>query len=583
MLLALLFFFSACSFAESEFSLKTHYALEAEPLTTEKIWSLDPKLINPHLQKWALKKEVKLIGLTAQENKKDKDKGTFGVRLEAVESTTSIYLRGDGPWYQNSSELDCTKLRALEGAKYWDELLKLKRLKLNWFLQRVSGVTGDLALLKARLLFVTWLEELEAEWHKKSWKYNLNQVSNCKKGVKKIFLDSLMEPPSKDAPLLLARAPARRWGGRYSVRLSLEVAGKILVGQFLIDSGTPESILSPLWLEAQGVVPSLVQVKGEYPQKIIWTGGVGVASPGVVMGARLSGLPLPLKNFYILDTELFGPPLFVSSCCDGVLGADFLKRYAVELNPGPPVEVKVWERRGFYPGEDFFWVETSESLNKDWSSDCKLEGSQTLLGVRFDTGRQETVLLHSQYRKKLSKQGPWKLSCYSKVIVPLIPNASQNIEPLDGAQELDFTDQKNPAATIGMGVLGSAPLFFDFAHGRIWFSKSLLSTPLLFNQSGLKLSFRLNAEKDRELFIKEVFSGSLPSSLPRTSPNFLPNPKAKKLKLLEGTVITEVDSRPSVDLDAWEVEQRLSGVYGSQVILKLKLPSKDKLVKLQVR
>ena len=54
------------------------------------------------------------------------------------------------------------------------------------------------------------------------------------------------------------------------------------------------------------------------------------------------------RNSALFDSEFFAPPENPSSCCDGVLGADFLRRYVVEAcTPGPPAEIKLWPAENF--------------------------------------------------------------------------------------------------------------------------------------------------------------------------------------------------------------------------------------------
>ena len=49
-------------------SVHVVYQASSEPLTTEKVWGLDPLENNPHRQRWLLDRKVDLVGLRPVEN-----------------------------------------------------------------------------------------------------------------------------------------------------------------------------------------------------------------------------------------------------------------------------------------------------------------------------------------------------------------------------------------------------------------------------------------------------------------------------------------------------------------------------------
>src|SRR5689334_17185943 len=78
-----------------DLTLESKYDFSSDPLTTEKVWSLDPKQLNPHLQRWVVQRQVQLLGLKAiQRNPKDK---VFGVEATGLISDATAYVRPAGP------------------------------------------------------------------------------------------------------------------------------------------------------------------------------------------------------------------------------------------------------------------------------------------------------------------------------------------------------------------------------------------------------------------------------------------------------------------------------------------------------
>ncbi|MBI3535320.1 MAG: hypothetical protein HY072_07530 [Deltaproteobacteria bacterium] len=588
--------------ANADLYFKADYSISEESLTTEKAWEVNPKSPNPHLQRWALNRDVHIEGLRATEKANSKNNTIFHVQADGVISATKIYLRTDGPWFRDFSEFQCdttpnswfsvkagNKIAAVYAATLWHEILKTKKDILELLLQKVSASSSEIALLKAKLLFNFWYETTEKEWldkvsalaRKEEWQYYLkfareNKICNQKQKNTSTPppAEALVELPNEAMQkVLLTRAPARRWGGRYSVRLTLDVSDKILVGQFLLDTGTQESIVSLLWLEGQGIPSELVLVKEVLPKKILWTFGTGVVQQGVVLRTHLSGYALFLKTFSLLDVELFGPPSFAAACCDGVLGMDFFKNYVVELDPRAPTEVKIWDKNGFSGGSDYFWIEVSQNNYGDFKSHCELtQNKNKIYGARWDTGKEEALLIHSPWIKKdINYAENFALSCAKQVFASKIFQNNHDIlikkSISEDVKDSNFTDQKYPGITIGMGFLGRAPVIFDFPHGRIWFSKKHFELPVFNNESGLKLTYKLNKNKDRELVV---------SSLQNKA-------SVEKLGLTIGTKVIEMDLKSTLDMDQSEINDRLSGVYGDKVILKWKTHNGYKIAPMMVR
>ncbi|MCM2321985.1 MAG: hypothetical protein NDJ90_01850, partial [Oligoflexia bacterium] len=289
--------------------LASQYESVLEPLTTEKVWTLDPEELNPHRQRWVLHRQVRLKGLEARKLGAER----FGVRAKVLESVTRGYVRGDGPWYRPFSEFPCgeeqawfaTKEGAREaleaGAAAWSELLKRELVTLDLRLERIAEKSGPNAVRFALVAYEDWLRRLEGEWRgelkariRQSEWTRYREVGTdagiCAKGgaaraaaqppVVVPSWENLMEPPGAPAQAQarsgpakpLARTPARRWNGLYSVRLSVQVGTRSLTGQFLLDSTTYRSILNPAWLAMQGMLPVWIEIPGARPERVTMSG-----------------------------------------------------------------------------------------------------------------------------------------------------------------------------------------------------------------------------------------------------------------------------------------------------------------------
>ena len=235
-----------------------------------------------------------------------------------------------------------------------------------------------------------------------------------------------MEPPAQgafgrvgtpaDEMKLLARAPVKIWDGLFSIRVGITIAGRKLDGRFLIDSGTGTSVVSPEFLEGQGILSAWIEVPDAPFRRVPWgangSSRGGLAPMAAVDLVTIGNYPLKLKEFAVFDTEFFAPPESPGSCCDGVLGTDFLRDYVVELRPGPPAEVKLWPAESFHLAtvgdaegatpQDFQWVETALTPAGEVVSSCiaHLDHGFQLVGVRWDTGRENAMDVHLPWQKQ---------------------------------------------------------------------------------------------------------------------------------------------------------------------------------------
>jgi hypothetical protein len=615
-----------------ELAIRTNYSPSAEPLGTEQIWKLDPEELNPHRQRWVLNRKVELTGLEPRESSSGVPGEHFGVRAEGLTVATLGSVRGDGPWYQPLTDFPCHKepvswfgtpegarTAAASAAHSWEKALDEDKIKLAVLLSRVSATTKETALLKARLLFDVWLKSVESTWRVRGrqqakldeWKYYESEAATqglCHKGASHapVAWEKMMEPPGQgplglagtpDETKLLARAPARRWDGLFSIHTSILIGGRKLNGRFLIDSGVGTSVLSPDFLEAQGILPAWIILPGAPPIKMPWgggdaNGGGGLAPRAGVDATFVGDFQVDLKDFAIFDTEFFSPPEAPGSCCDGVLGTDFLRKYVIELNPGPPAEVKLWPAANFHLAENSGtqWIESGLTPTGDLVSTCQAQLGDSkihLVGARWDTGRDDALDIHLPWQSEargaigVKRPNSWEISCgpaastVATTGAPAAPIARAvqasfpKMEPYENRAILE----KVPAFSVGMALLGRARIFLDLPHGRIWFPAKTISADVRENRTGLELKYAfLKGNTDqRGLFVKAIRPGSQAAQA------------LAKRGLKVGMMISRFDTQNPEDLDAWQVNQYLAGAYGEQVTMQWKTSGGLKLGALKVR
>ena len=577
--------------ASSEVSIRSEFQIANQPLTTETFWRLQPRELNPHRARWLLSRKVELSGIRAIADRKHGAR--FKVQATGLLSSSLLHLRGPGPWFRDFMEFNCEPEpnawfatregsevagRAAEDA--WQSVLSSRNLKLALQLEKVTEPSASEAVESAQRVFEIWLAESESEWWVKAksaarqaeWRFYLGEASRggtCKPGEVRSRIAAMPSPAPEWPELMqrpslepsrhvLARSPARKWGGLYSIRLSVIFGDKTLSGQFLVDSGSAVSVVSPLWLKAQGINPVLVEVPQAAPQRIVWSGGSGVARRAQAFRVSIADFKLSFADFLLMETELFTPPQFLSSCCDGMIGADFLRLYAVEFTPGPPPALTLYDREGYSEGQDAAWLEVASlPSGEPVSSSCVMSSDASkVVGARWDTGSEAAVDIHRPWEPMARKaQNPWKLSCGKLEVAERIPVTYPEARMLGESRPLSV---RIPGFNVGMEVLSRGPVTFDLANGRLWFDRASLAKSILTNQSGLDLAYSFNAENDRVLRVKRIRPGSLAAT------------QLGYEGLKVGMQVLQIDDKPTEEIDSWEIERRLSGAYGSTVTLQWK-------------
>jgi hypothetical protein len=596
-----------------EISLQVELKSSDLPLTQEMIWNLAPEVKNPHRRTWIVTRKIDWLGLEPFQI----ENGRWAARAQGLTAFGQSYVRPEGPWFRPLSEFSCSAepsedFTTFEGARKaaeaaaqsWSDTLSAEKVKLSILLGRIAAESAESATLQARIALSVWASAVEAEWRAQGfakaraaeWRHYLGLARAsgiCPRAKGKLSpgdrsREARMEQPpvgvavtpdalgigdSKDSNILLARAPARRWDGLFSVRVTIEVLGKKVLGQFLIDSGAGASILNPYWLESQGIRPVLIETPDVPPQRVIWTGGSGFARRARVDKATVSSFDIGQREFLLLETELFGPPSEVGTCCDGILGTDFLRKHIVEFEPGQPSGINIWRRLGFHkPG--WIWAEASESPQGDLVSECVLTpGSKAktpiLRGVRWDTGSVAGLEIHTPWKPQAAAGAAsgWQLDCAGAAVATQLMNGGARLTAF-GQEKAGPVGVRFPAVSIGMPMLGRGRFVLDLPHGRIWLDPATLSQPILKNRSGLVVEYFFK-KGERLLQVKSIRPGSAADRLTRQG-------------LKPGSLLLKIGSKDVEDLDHWEVERHLAGAYGRDVVLSWKNGNDSRMASLAV-
>jgi hypothetical protein len=593
---------------ELSIPFRMNFTLSREPLTTEGIWKLDPGELNPHRRRWVLKRDVYLAGLETVGSG-----DSYSIRGGEIVGDTVAYIRPPGSYFNSIGSFPCgakeadwfgteegSRFAADIAAKEWQHFLSDQKFKLELKLRNIHGEFPEVALKTARSIFTEWLAGLDREWRARGLKkvrdeewarYQRDAKENGVCSNKQLKTaepnwQMVMGPVSGPENLgkVLAIAPARRWGGLFSVRVTLKVAEKDLVGQFLIDSGAATSVISPVFLAAQGIKPDWIEVPQAMPRRVFWSGGSGMGEVGEAAEVKVSGFPVDLHRFVISETDFFGPPDSFATCCDGILGSDFLRLYTVVMDPSIPNEVRLYPREGFqFDSKDYAWIEASSNTQGQIVSGCAITPSDSasdskrkvnsIQGIQWDTGNESALQFATPLYRSLQKESRhWNLSCADIPIsqsILISPKEAEYQSPDETLETASRVSAPGPAS-VGMEIMGRGQMAFDLGHGKIWFTQKGLKTPLVQNRSGLTLEFQYH-NGERVLRVLGIHGKSEASKLPHAG-------------IEVGTLITKIDSKDVSEMDQWEVDQRLSGVYGPTVALGWS-PSKktEKTVNLQVR
>lgn len=392
--------------ASSRVQLATSMETVLAPLTTEKIWRVDPGESMPHRRRWVVERRLEIDGIRAI-SRGDQ----FGVTIGGLELLSLLHIRGPGPWFQGWESFPCgqgiesawgrvfanpegSAVASAEAAAFWERTVSAGRPDLERRLSQVRTRTEGSAVALGRALLAIWLKDLDSRWRTRSdqvarqaeWRHYLRQVSeggHCAPSVRKgkrlppaPSWDARMEPVTGPVRAeLLARAPAKRWDGYYSIRVMARVGDVLLNGQFLIDPSAEVSLVAPSWLNRQGIDPRLIAAPGFVPATVEWIRDRSVVAFVSFDDVSVGGRSLDNPVWGLLETEVFFPPAYPGLCCDGVLGRDFLRKFPIEFEPGSQTDglpaVNVYEPVGFQLDSSVRWREMEAAPRKDFGEKFK--------------------------------------------------------------------------------------------------------------------------------------------------------------------------------------------------------------------
>jgi hypothetical protein len=379
------------------------------------------------------------------------------------------------------------------------------------------------------------------------------------------MMEPLTGPPAEDRPpKILAHAPVKLWNGLFTIRARVIYAGRELDGRFLIDSAAPISILSPVWLRNQGILPAFIEVPGAVPRRPEWSpmqeGERELAPLAKIDELRIGTMSVPVHEFLLHTVDFFEPPESIGPCCDGILGLDFLRNYSLRFQSFPHSEIQIWDPAGFHLGSQTPWTEVEVTERGDLTSRC---GYGKLEGVRWDTASEQGMVVTESWKSAVSTTPVKPHARGAKGAGFSCENAGTLAESvlLEAAggpgSNRGLLALKNPALDVGMLILGRGDFTFDLPHGRIWFSSAGFSKALPENRSGLRVEYAYSKDGDRILVVKALAPKS-------------PAVALKQAGLKVGTVIEQIDGKDAGDFDEWEVNRRLGGSKGQSVGLAWK-------------
>jgi hypothetical protein len=525
-----------------ELSLQTSIETSPEPLTTDKIAILDPAQPNPQLRRWVVSRKINIPDWTGRKL----SGGLMGVQGGAISGTSTIYLKAPGPWYDTLAQFPCSeknpdpvfatadgsRAEAQAAAKLWDEMLSSGKFKLSLLLSKVAAVNERSARSKADRIFQEWVSRLDHEWRARvaseviphQWKLdrkNAEQAGFCLGSAHSKKAKPSSKPTSPDAWLSQETSVAVATPGTMPLA---RAPSRRWQGWFAVrmDVGVSENnVLGQMLID-----PAT-------PRSIL--------SPDWL---KSQGMPPE----WILVPEAQPERVKIAAGAEaGETGLGEVTRVEKAIISDYPISVS-----------RFLLFDTELFDEPEFVAPC----CSGILGidflrryvVEFRGGKPNEVNLWPlpSYRAPAGYQ--W-VEVRENAKGDLVPVCSERVKALieknPGAQKLC----RDPRQSLREAT---ATVVFDLPHGRVWYSPEELSAPEYKNKSGLTLNY-VYIKGDRALVVQSIKSGSVAQQL-------------EKAGLKKGMVITEIDGLPTLEMDLWEVNRRLAGVYGDEVKLKWQSP-----------
>jgi hypothetical protein len=312
-------------------------------------------------------------------------------------------------------------------------------------------------------------------------------------------------PSATHVVLPLARAPSRRWQGWFAVRMDVGAGENSVLGQMVIDPATPRSLISPEWLKGQGMPPEWIRVPEAQPERVKIDVGAEAGETGL-------GEVTHVEKAVISDYRISVSRFLLFDTSELFDEPEFIAPCCSGILGIDLLRRYVVEFRGAKPNEVNLWPLQSYHPPQAYEWVEVRENAKGDLNPICSTDRVKALIAKDANAKKLCR------------------------DPRHALKE------------------ASATMVYDLPHGRVWYSPEELAAPEYKNTSGLTLNY-IYIKGDRALVVQSIQPKSVASQL-------------EKAGLKKGMVVTEIDGLPTLEMDLWEVNRRLAGVYGDTVKLK---------------
>ncbi|MCM0605545.1 MAG: hypothetical protein KA715_05595 [Xanthomonadaceae bacterium] len=389
---------------------------DATPLLTDRVLDFDQDILNPHRTRVAFKRYIQVNGLAAIPYPTGSG---FSVSVVGIDSHVLIGARApSSPLFSPIEEFPCslqpderfamyepTIARSQKKADRWHAMVKQSLPKIEFALQSIREPVEKMAIARAEIIVNSWTKRLQTEWTE--WNNNDSRADEWKhyqlaaaklaepcKYKKRGFrpwaeiMDPVPESPKVTEPL--ARSPARRVGqGEWTLRVNAQALYTKINGQFLLDPSSSMSVISPDWLEAQGVEHYLLEDPGKRTVHVQRRNRENLTKILLLSHFESSGQQLGLDEFALLNVDEFKTPEDFDICCDGVLGLDFLRKNVIQLDSSAPLGgVLIWPRSNYRAPTGFRWnelgIEPDGSLPKKITAEIR---SNTPMIIDLPHGR----------------------------------------------------------------------------------------------------------------------------------------------------------------------------------------------------
>lgn len=501
---------------------------ELSNLTTEALSDLDPGQPNAHLRRWVISRKMEITDWKSR-----KIPGGFvGVQGGVMRAAEVSALRPPGAWYNRMAQFPCAekdvdpafeteegaKQQAREALRLWDEALSKSKVSLSILLSKVAAVSEKSASLKADRVFQEWLNRLDREWREqvshdvipKQWKAYEQQA------IEAGYCTSQHKTTSTSEPLPSPDSWMDSVGTNATPQLLVHVPSRRWHGFYAVraDMGA-------------GSVDLLLQML------------IDPATPRSVISPDAISAQGPSPELFEIPEAM--PMLVKIEAGSGQSGLGKVAAMSFAKLSGYPIALTryLYSPTALFDEPDYFAPCCAGVFGKDLLRRYPIE---------FLGGKASAIQLWKVQGFKAPADYSWA-ELRENAQGELRSVCSERVKKLNGAAKIC----EDPRVAIENSV---ANIYLDLPHGKIWFSPEELAAPDFKNLSGIKLIYGYQSAQ-RVLEVSDIGQTSIANEL-------------KSVGFKKGVIVTDVDGIPASEMDLWEVNRHLSGVYGGTVRLKWK-------------